>query len=69
MEWEQIFSSYVTEEGLAFRIDKGRLQLNNQKAKNPVKMGVGSGLHFSREDVPMASEHVLRAISCWGNAN
>ena len=60
-EWEKIFANHLSGKGLASRIYKEILQLNNKWAIKPnLILGKGIGRHASKEDTPMANEHMRR---------
>jgi hypothetical protein len=58
-EWEKIFASYTSDEGLITRIYMELKKLNSSKINEPIKKGATElNRTFSKEEVQMAKKHM-----------
>ena len=57
-----MFVNHISDKGLASRISKQLLQLNNKKTSNPIKKGRAEDLntHFYKKGKQMANKYIKR---------
>jgi hypothetical protein len=61
IEWEKMFSSYISDKGLITRIHKKLKKLNSPKINEPVKKWATEvNQSFSKEEVQMAKKHIKK---------
>jgi hypothetical protein len=63
-EWEKIFASYTTDEGLITRIYRELKKLNSLKINEPIKKWATElNRTFSKEEIQMAKKHIKKCSS------
>ena len=70
LEWEKIIANETTDKGLISKIYKQLIQLIARKTNNPIKRWEKElNRHISKEDIQMASKHMLNITHYYGNGN
>jgi hypothetical protein len=62
-EWETIFTSYLTDKGLIFRIYKAQ-KTKQQKNNNPVNKGANELNRQFSEEIQMANNYMKQDSIC-----
>jgi hypothetical protein len=66
MEWEKIFTSYTSDNGLITRIYRELKKLKSPKINDPIKTWATElNRTFSKEEIQMIKKHMKNAHHLW----
>ena len=62
VECKQVFTNYISDKNLVYRMRKELLELNNKYTNNPIQEWANDlGSHFSKEDIRLDERHMERS--------